>query len=155
MAIGGITILVYNRDFARGANIANGIVNVNADSVGCSTGYTSGAPSGTPVYLDQGSTVQLCVKYFYYNSTASDVISPLGSLFIIGFKSISNSNASRIYNADSLFSVSASTGTSQVEIGGSQNMNEGTLVTYTISANPSTPDGAYFLGFSAAMSPST
>jgi hypothetical protein len=153
IAIGSVTYLALAGDFTKSVNAANDTINVNTDFAGCSTDYASGAPSGTPIYLNQGSTVQLCVKYFYYNSTAGDVFSPLGTLFIIGFKSIANSNASKIYDADSLFSISASTGTSQVNIGGSQNSSEGTLVTYTISAKPSTLNGAYFLGFSAAMYP--
>jgi hypothetical protein len=122
----------------------------------CATTFKNGAQPNSVVYLKPDSPVEICLKYYYYNTTGTMRYSPLsdsppGGLEIIGTESVAGSNTSRPYDANSQFSISASTG--QVQIGGNSNLNEGISETYTISMQSSTASGVYFIGIGAVLYP--
>ena len=101
-----------------------------AFSNSCSTSYFNGTDVVSTMFLSQktGSSVNLCVRFYYYNSTSTDTILPLQQLTMY---SVVPSNGT-LGNANSLFSISATT--PQFQIGGPQSENEGFAVNYTISA---------------------
>jgi len=116
----------------------------------CPNNYPNGTDDGTTLFLSQSSAsgVNLCVKYYYYNSTATATIQTLRQLTIYA-PVLSNSSGLR--NADSMFSISASA--SQFQIGGPQSENEGFEVDYRIITNGTIPSGTYEIGFSSALYP--
>ena len=120
-----------------------------AFSTSCSTSYFNGTDVVSTMFLNQntGSSVNLCVRFYYYNSTSTDTILPLQRLTIY---SVVPSNGT-LSNSNSLFSISATT--SQFQIGGPQSENEGFAVNYTISAPSSTPIGTYEIGLSSGLYP--
>ncbi len=118
-------------------------------TVSCSTSYFNGTDVVSTMFLSQkaGSSVNLCVKFYFYNSTAAATIVPLQQLTIY---SVIPTNGT-LATANLLFSISATT--SQFQIGGPQSENEGMEENYTISAASSTPSGTYEIGLSSGLSP--
>jgi len=117
--------------------------------VPCSTTYPNGSSDGTTVFLAQqsGSTANICVRYFYYNSSATTTINTLDQLTI--YSPVLSSGS--LSNANSSFSISASI--PQFQIGGPQMENEGILVAYTIRSTGSAPSATYEIGLSSALYP--
>ncbi len=117
-------------------------------SASCSTSYFNGTDVVSTMFLNQmtGSSVNLCVRFFYYNSTTT-IILPLRQLTLY---SVVPSNGT-LANTHSLFSISATT--SEFQIGGPQSENEGFEVNYTISATSSTPSATYEIGLSSGLYP--
>ena len=120
-----------------------------AFSPNCATSYYIGTDVVSTMFLSQktGSSVNLCVRFYYYNSTSTDTILPLQQLSIY---SVVPSDGT-LSNANSLFSISATT--SQFQIGGPQSENEGFEVNYTISATSSTSSATYEIGLSSGLYP--
>ena len=122
-------------------------------TVSCSTSYPNGtsigSAFGTALFLTQasGSSVNLCVRYFYYNSTATTTINTLDQLTV--YAPVQSSGT--LSNVNSSFSISASI--PQVQIGGSQMANEGSIVIYTIRSTGSAPSGSYEIGLSSGLYP--
>jgi hypothetical protein len=115
----------------------------------CSKTFSNGTGTGEDLYLAQlsGSTAKLCVRYFYYNTTAPITLNSLSQLTI--YAPVQSSGTLR--NADSSFLLSANA--SQVLIGGPQQENEGVLVSYTIKSIGSAPSGTYEIALSSILYP--
>lgn len=107
-------------------------------------------------YLALNSSIQLCVDYYYFNSSSVISFNPQSELSLLTFYSVSDSNATYIVTANT-FSISATsqslTNGQQIEIGGPSAVNEGTEVTYTISPTNSTQSGIYFISLKALVYP--
>jgi hypothetical protein len=123
--------------------------NSNPLTFSCSTEYSNGTGVGMSLYLAKGSgsSVNLCVRFFYYNSSTTITINTLNQLTI--YSPIQSSGT--LVNANSSFSISAST--PQVEIGGPLNENEGSLVVYTINSIDSAPSATYEIALSSGLYP--
>jgi hypothetical protein len=115
----------------------------------CLTTFSNGTNTGEDLYLAQlsGSTAKLCVRYFYYNTSAPITLDSLGQLTV--YAPVQSSGTLR--NADSSFQVSADM--SQIQIGGPQQENEGALVSYTIKSIGSAPSGTYEIALSSRLYP--
>jgi hypothetical protein len=112
--------------------------------------YSNGAPIGTAVYLESESTIFLCVKFFYYSYTLNST-SPSGQFLIIGSKTV-NGNGTQLYDANSQFLIKENT--TALSIGGPQNLNEGAVVTYSITSRSASPSGNYFIALGGISFPS-
>ncbi len=119
-----------------------------AFSPNCSTSYFNGTDVVSTLFLSQktGSSINLCVRFYYYNSTSTTIL----SLRQLTIYSVIPSNGS-LGNASSLFSISATI--SKFQIGGPQSENEGFAVNYTISATRSTPSATYEVRLSSGLYP--
>ena len=120
-------------------------------SANCQTTFNNGTIGGNLVLNQLISTVAICVRYWYYNSTNALAFSPLSAIEILGYPA----NSSRPHNETSLFTIRSST--DQLQIGGPQVLNEGVAVNYTISlANSSSlsvPSGTYLVSLDALFYP--
>lgn len=135
---------------AVGSSTSSSIISTVSTSIGsCSTNYSNGTMNGLSLYLATatGSTANLCVRYFYYNTTATATINTLDQLTIFA-PVLSNGT---LKNVNSSFSISASV--SQVQIGGPQLENEGTLVTYTVKSTNASSSGTYEIALSSGLYP--
>ncbi len=114
----------------------------------CPSNYPNGADIGQTLFLGDSSPSNgfLCVKFYYYNSTAPDTIDTMKQIAIY-----SPTSSGTLDKANSLFSITADV--SQFQIGGSGSENEGIQVAYRIFSNVSTPSRTYEIGFSSGLYP--
>ncbi len=135
------------------ANQANPVRNAVPipSQVSCTNKYDNGAPLDMLVNLTSTSSVDLCISYFYYNSTSTTTFSVPNNIVILGSRNISGTNATRLYDATSLFSIT--TTSNQIEIGGPSNIGEASVVVFSIGSTQNTPDGEYYVGFDAMSYP--
>lgn len=122
---------------------------ISSSVISCSTTFSNYTVNSASLYLNpnSGSTANLCVKYFYYNTTAPITINTLDQLTV--FAPVQSLGT--LKNVNSSFSISASI--PQIQIGGPQLKNEGTLVTYAIKSTGSAPSGTYEIGLSSGLYP--
>ena len=116
----------------------------------CSTQIQNDKVGGLAVRLTQASPDVFCVKYFYYNSTNTETLSPASVLGIFGNSPV-GANGTRVVDDSSLFTITATP--SQLQIGGPQSVNEGAIVIYTITVKSGTPSGDYYLAINAVEYP--
>jgi hypothetical protein len=118
----------------------------------CSKNYPNGtAPPDVPsIYIKQGATAYLCVRYYYYNSTSTMSLNASSMFGIAGYRTF-NSSYSNGFDASPNFTISVSP--EELILGGSQNLNEGAFVLYSIHAN-SNSSGTYNYGFQTTIYPS-
>jgi hypothetical protein len=90
-------------------------------------------------------TAVVCLRLYYYNSTAATTINVTSALSIEAVHYIANSTTMYLssFNGASNFTVTSSQ--SQLVIGGPGNENEGTTIAYAIMAKPGA-SGTYELG---------
>jgi hypothetical protein len=125
----------------------------------CSTTYPNGTRADISLVLNSNSPAQLCLEYYYYNSTNELTLSPSSQVYMVGIYHVPNSNGSylRLVNS-SEFSIQATYDGSEnnlanVTLGGQNNLNEGIPVLYTITDRNSTLNGPYYIGFGALRYP--
>lgn len=131
---------------------------VAAESGKCTTTFQHGASVETAVTLSRGSTAQICVNYYYFSSGSPYSLAPANQIEVLGYSPVPNSNATRIADFSSDFSIQISSNITansagQLQIGGSNSVNEGMQVMYTISMKSNTPSGLYFVSINAALYP--
>lgn len=97
------------------------------------------------IYAEQNSTAHLCVRYYYYNSTATETLNLDQQLYFSEF------NDAKILSASSNFTVGESPRT--VTLGGPANVNEGVLVVYSITPKLNS-NGSYMLTIPGWLYPS-
>ncbi|MHB8566609.1 MAG: hypothetical protein ACYC7D_07845 [Nitrososphaerales archaeon] len=122
---------------------------VSSSVVSCSTTYSNYTVNSASLYLspNSGSTASLCVKYFYYNTTAPVTINALDQLTI--YAPVQSSGT--LSNVNLFFLISANL--QRIQIGGPQLVNEGTTVIYTIRSIGSAPSATYEIGLSSGLYP--
>jgi len=117
----------------------------------CGTAFDNGTLGTNLVLNGANSSIVLCVRYWYYNSTNVITFFPLNSIEILGH----NGSSSYLSNFTSEFSITSSS--DQILMGRPDVLNEGTAVSYTISlANRSSsdlPDGTYFIYLNGILYP--
>ena len=136
-------------------NIANHYSISSASSTCSITTSADSLNASIHGYLALNSSFQVCVDYYYYNSSSVISFNPQSKLSILTYYSVPDSNATRIVTANT-FSVSATSGyltDGQIQLGGPNAVNEGTEVTYTISTTSSTKSGIYFISLDALLYP--
>lgn len=107
-------------------------------NIPCSTVYSNGAGIGTTFQINENSTLLLCVRFYYYGSSAPQNFSTMYSFAI-------RNNAT--YPGDpnkAMLNFTVTTQPSNFTIGGPSNENEGILVLYRIRANYNS-NGTYIL----------
>jgi hypothetical protein len=125
----------------------------------CSTMYPNGTIADISLVLNSNSPAQLCLEYYYYNSTSALSLSPSSQVHILENYHVPNSNGSYLLYANSSeFSIQATYDGSEnnlanVTLGGQNNLNEGIPVLYTITDRNSTLSGPYYIGFDALRYP--
>jgi hypothetical protein len=119
--------------------------------VPCARIYPNGTvPSSEPsIYMQQDQSAFLCVRYFYYNSTAAETVNTSGILQVSGLRQI-NSTTSGSFNPSSNFTVDSFP--TEITIGGPSNENEGIVVLYVINAHTNS-SGTYSMSFLATVYP--
>ena len=145
-------ILTHSTTFTTTRNLATIVMtSVQSVVVPCARIYPNGTvPSNEPsIYMQQNQSAFLCVRYFYYNSTAAETVNTSGILQVTGLRQI-NSTTSLSFNPSSNFTVVAFP--TEITIGGPSNENEGIVVLYVINAH-SNSSGTYSLGFLATVYP--
>lgn len=111
----------------------------NNSSAGCTVSYPNGVGIDSDFLVNEGSTLTLCVRFFYYSSQ----IETINSTDYIAITAATNS--SQGYgsgNADGNFNIVANP--SNFQIGGNSDLNEGVTVTYQIQPHSGTK-GAYMM----------
>lgn len=98
----------------------------------CSSAYQGGGK----FQVNENSTLDLCVKFYYYSSGNATIVTPLDQLTIQSF------NGTLVKSAMSNFTVTTSL--ANFSIGGSSNTNEGIMETFQIHAN-AVSNGTYIL----------
>ena len=87
-----------------------------------------------------GSSVTVCFQIYEFNSTSTVQLNATALLGISGIPPQGGSEFSALSN----FTVSSSP--EQVTMGGPDNLNEGVIVSYSITPRPGT-SGSYYVGF--------
>ena len=145
-------ILTHSTTYTTTRNLAT-IVTTSVQSVvvPCAKIYPNGTvPSNEPsIYMQQNQSAFLCVRYFYYNSTAAETVNTSGILQVSGLRQI-NSTTSESFNPSSNFTVDAFP--AEITIGGPSSENEGIVVLYVINAHTNS-SGTYSLSFLATVYP--
>ena len=105
--------------------------------ISCPNNYPNGTDVGVTVFLEHqpGSSASLCVRFYYYNSSAVETIDSLKQITIYS-PSLGNLN-----NVSSMFSITASI--PEIQIGGAQMENEGFEIAYGIRSVGPVPSGTY------------
>ena len=104
--------------------------------------------------MNESSTLELCVRFYYYNSTNPITVNPLSELQIQNYSVSTEGSAVFISfnNASSEFVVTANASSSTFDLGGPSNSNEGTLVVYQIYAGANS-SGIYILNLGWIIAP--
>lgn len=97
-----------------------------------------------------GSPATLCVAYYYYDTTSTMQLNFNQTLSIFGWPT-NRSGQATTFGAGTNFTITSEPGSAT--IGGPDNLNEGILVTYTITANPGA-SGTYELNLGGSLLPS-
>jgi|SRR5579862_9839792 len=118
--------------------------------ISCPENYPNGTTSlDAMISLNENSTGYLCVRYYYFNSSASMSINTSSVFGIAGYRTF-NSTYSNGFDASPNFTITASP--EELTLGGPQNLSEGSFVLYTIHAKPNS-SGTYDYGFQATIYP--
>lgn len=108
----------------------------------CTTSIQN-VPTSNPLYINEDTSLQVCVRYFYYNASATLAFnfSSGQQIYVTG---CCYQHAS--FDAKPNFTVSSSVGI--VTFGGRDNLSEGTMVNYTITPRQGI-NGTYGFNFGA------
>jgi hypothetical protein len=136
VTIASLALNVYQYVTPRSATVTT--TEVKTSIVSCN--YNSILPMLTTVVANTNKPAVICVRFYYYypRSNFTKPVYPLDYISVDGFRNGSS------FDASSNFTITAKPG--NFSIGGSLNMNEGTIVVYTILAKPGS-EGTYNLGF--------
>jgi hypothetical protein len=124
--------------------------NTSESRLRCTSVYPNGiTPPDVPViFAQRNSTVYLCVRFYYYNSTATETFNT-ASLFGVGL--VETTPNETAYPPALDFNVTVIP--NEVTLGGPSNLNEGEYGIYAISTGD-TSNGTYATYFPAWLYPS-
>ncbi len=119
------------------------------DIIPCTSDYPNGtAPPEVPVlFAGQNSTLTMCVRFYYYNSSNSETFNTTSLLDVRGTHGV------EIPPYPFNLNITINAYPSQLTLGGSSNLNEGEIVLYVINTGD-TSNGSYTLNLSALLYPS-
>ena len=140
--VGGALYLLY---YATPAASLDG----SAVPSSCTLSFPNGAGLESEVHLTATSPAEICVRFYYYNSTSTKSFSTLKHIEISGAENEAGTNGSFTYNATSLFTIVAST--NQIQLGGPSNVEEGSIVVYQISTSSNTPNEQFWIGLNSTI----